>query len=70
MFLVKLMLPSDCLQIKVFSLSRLSEFRLTHVEDGDLHWVYTPTPKESSPPAEHPCVTGKVIRVVLVKLII
>lgn len=47
-------------EIKVFSLSRLSEFRLTHVEDGYLHWVYTPSPKESSQPAENPSVTGKV----------
>lgn len=55
------------LQIKVFSLSRLSEFRLTHVEDGYVHWVYTPTPKESSQPAENPSVTGKVINTVQIK---
>nr|XP_046241304.1 terminal uridylyltransferase 7 isoform X2 [Scatophagus argus] len=47
--------------IKVFSLSRLSDFNLTHVdEDGYLHWAYTPSSKESSQPAEGSCIKGKV----------
>lgn len=70
LFSVKWFQCSDCLQIKVFSLSRLSEFRLAHVEDGYLHWVYTPSPKESSQPTENPCVTGKVISPALIKLIL
>ncbi|XP_030593881.1 terminal uridylyltransferase 7 [Archocentrus centrarchus] len=45
--------------IKVFSLSRLSDFNLTHVEDGCLHWAYTPSSKESQP-AEGTCRKGKV----------
>uniref|UniRef100_UPI0037E79874 terminal uridylyltransferase 7 n=1 Tax=Semicossyphus pulcher TaxID=241346 RepID=UPI0037E79874 len=47
-------------EIKVFSLSRLSDFNLTHVEDGYLHWAYTPSSKESSKPAEGSCIKGKV----------
>ncbi|XP_047448090.1 terminal uridylyltransferase 7 [Mugil cephalus] len=47
-------------EIKVFSLSRLSDFNLTHVEDGYLHWAYTPSSKESSQPAEGCCIKGKV----------
>ncbi|KAM9359903.1 terminal uridylyltransferase 7 [Symphorus nematophorus] len=47
-------------EIKVFSLSRLSDFNLTHVEDGYLHWAYTPSSKESSQPAEGSSIKGKV----------
>ncbi|XP_045890712.1 terminal uridylyltransferase 7 [Micropterus dolomieu] len=47
-------------EIKVFSLSRLSDFNLTHVEDGYLHWAYTPSSKELSQPAEGSCIKGKV----------
>uniref|UniRef100_I3KJZ5 Terminal uridylyl transferase 7 n=1 Tax=Oreochromis niloticus TaxID=8128 RepID=I3KJZ5_ORENI len=46
--------------IKVFSLSRLSDFNLTHIEDGYLHWAYTPSSKESSQPAEGNSIKGKV----------
>ncbi|XP_063346052.1 terminal uridylyltransferase 7 isoform X3 [Pelmatolapia mariae] len=46
--------------IKVFSLSRLSDFNLTHTEDGYLHWAYTPSSKESSQPAEGNSIKGKV----------
>ncbi|XP_037633222.1 terminal uridylyltransferase 7 isoform X2 [Sebastes umbrosus] len=45
-------------EIKVFSLSRLSDFNLTHTEDGHLHWAYTPPSKEQ--PAEGSCIKGKV----------
>uniref|UniRef100_A0A4W6BQR3 Terminal uridylyl transferase 7 n=1 Tax=Lates calcarifer TaxID=8187 RepID=A0A4W6BQR3_LATCA len=44
----------------VFTLSRLSDFNLTHTEDGYLHWAYTPSSKESSQPAEGSCIKGKV----------
>ncbi|KAM3610510.1 uncharacterized protein V6R79_004990 [Siganus canaliculatus] len=55
------LLPSYLKQdIKVFSLSRLSDFNLTHVEDGHIHWVYTPSSKESSQPAESSSIKGKV----------
>ncbi|XP_035513831.1 terminal uridylyltransferase 7 isoform X2 [Morone saxatilis] len=47
-------------EIKVFSLSRLSDFNLTHVEDGYVHWAYTPSSKESLQPAEGSCIKGKV----------
>ncbi|XP_074525607.1 terminal uridylyltransferase 7 [Halichoeres trimaculatus] len=47
-------------EIKVFSLSRLLDFNLTHVEDGFLHWTYTPSSKESSQPAEGSSIKGKV----------
>ncbi|XP_076587284.1 terminal uridylyltransferase 7 [Chaetodon auriga] len=47
-------------EIKVFSLSRLSDFNLTHVEDGYVHWAYTPSSKESSQPAEGSSIKGKV----------
>ncbi|KAI3372656.1 hypothetical protein L3Q82_023126 [Scortum barcoo] len=47
-------------EIKVFSLSRLSDFNLTHVEDEYIHWVYTPSSKESSQPADGACIKGKV----------
>ncbi|KAI4820050.1 hypothetical protein KUCAC02_028042 [Chaenocephalus aceratus] len=45
-------------EIKVFSLSRLSDFNLTHTEDGHVHWAYTPASKEQ--PAEGSCIKGKV----------
>ncbi|XP_029295943.1 terminal uridylyltransferase 7 isoform X2 [Cottoperca gobio] len=45
-------------EIKGFSLSRLSDFNLTHTEDGHLHWAYTPPSKEQ--PTEGSCVKGKV----------
>ncbi|XP_041643234.1 terminal uridylyltransferase 7 [Cheilinus undulatus] len=48
-------------EIKLFSLSRLSLFNLTHVEDGYLHWAYSPsTTKDSSQPGEGSSVKGKV----------
>lgn len=47
-------------EIKVFSLSRLSDFNLTQAEDGYVHWAYTPSSKESSQPAEGSCIKGKV----------
>ncbi|CAJ1069149.1 terminal uridylyltransferase 7 isoform X2 [Xyrichtys novacula] len=47
-------------EIKVFSLSRLSDFNLTHVEDGFVHWTYTPSSKESSQPTESSTIKGKV----------
>lgn len=47
-------------EIKVFTLSRLSDFNLTHVEDGYLHWAYTPSSKESAQPAEGSSIKGKV----------
>ncbi|KAE8291936.1 Terminal uridylyltransferase 7 [Larimichthys crocea] len=54
------LLPTYLKEIKVFSLSRLSDFNLTHVEDGYVHWAYTPSSKESSQPAEGSSVKGKV----------
>ncbi|XP_051278401.1 terminal uridylyltransferase 7 isoform X2 [Dicentrarchus labrax] len=47
-------------EIKVFSLSRLSDFNLTHVEDEYVHWAYTPSSKESLQPPEGSCIKGKV----------
>ncbi|XP_029017640.1 terminal uridylyltransferase 7 [Betta splendens] len=47
------------LGIKVFSLSRLSDFNLTHEEDGYVHWTYSPCSKESTQP-EGFSVKGKV----------
>ncbi|XP_060894504.1 terminal uridylyltransferase 4 [Labrus mixtus] len=47
-------------EIKVFSLSRLKDFNLTHVEDGHLHWSYSPCSKDSLQPAEGSCIKGKV----------
>ncbi|XP_040898522.1 terminal uridylyltransferase 4 [Toxotes jaculatrix] len=47
-------------EIKVFSLSRLSDFNLMHTEDGYLHWAYTPSSRESSQPAEGSSIKGKV----------
>ncbi|KAM6945034.1 terminal uridylyltransferase 7 [Lycodopsis pacificus] len=45
-------------EIKGFSLGRLSDFNLTHTEDGQVHWAYTPPSKD--PPAEGSCTKGKV----------
>nr|XP_040051270.1 terminal uridylyltransferase 7 [Gasterosteus aculeatus aculeatus] len=45
-------------EIKVFSLGRLSDFNLTHAEDGHVHWAYTPSSKEPQP--EGSCIKGKV----------
>uniref|UniRef100_A0A665WH51 polynucleotide adenylyltransferase n=1 Tax=Echeneis naucrates TaxID=173247 RepID=A0A665WH51_ECHNA len=47
-------------EIKVFSLSRLSDFNLTHAEDGYLHWSYTPSSRESSQSTEDSSIKGKV----------
>ncbi|XP_067377388.1 terminal uridylyltransferase 7 isoform X2 [Channa argus] len=47
-------------EIKMFSLSRLSGFSLTRVEDGYVHWAYSPSSKESSQPAEGSYIEGKV----------
>ncbi|XP_034451806.1 terminal uridylyltransferase 4 [Hippoglossus hippoglossus] len=47
-------------EIKVFSLSRLSDLNLVQVEDGYLHWTYTPASRDSSQPAEGSCIKGKV----------
>lgn len=48
-------------EIRVFSLSRLSDFSLTHVDDGHIHWVYTPSSsKESSQSTEKSSLKGKV----------
>ncbi|KAM9858777.1 terminal uridylyltransferase 7 [Aulostomus maculatus] len=44
-------------EIRVFSLSRLSDFNLTHVVDGYVHWAYTSSSKES---ADGACMKGKV----------
>ncbi|PWA15881.1 hypothetical protein CCH79_00009039 [Gambusia affinis] len=47
--------------IKVFSISRLSAFNLTHTDDGYIHWTYNvPSSKESSQPAENSIMKGKV----------
>ena len=45
----------------MFSLSKLSDFSLTHAEDGYFHWTYNQFSKEASQPAEGACVKGKVI---------
>ncbi|XP_047185189.1 terminal uridylyltransferase 7 [Scophthalmus maximus] len=47
-------------EIKVFSLSRLSDFNLMQIEDDYLHWAYTPPPRDSSQPAEGSGIKGKV----------
>ncbi|KAF7665456.1 hypothetical protein LDENG_00143220 [Lucifuga dentata] len=46
-------------EIKEFSLSRLLDFTLTHVEDGFVHWAYIPASKESSQAADGPFRKGK-----------
>ena len=48
-------------QIKEFSLSKLSDFNITHLVDGYVHWTYFPTSKESSRPVEDSYKSGKVI---------
>ncbi|XP_034026885.1 terminal uridylyltransferase 7 isoform X2 [Thalassophryne amazonica] len=45
-------------EIKMFSLSKLSSFSLTYVEDGHVHWCYTPSSKETQP-VEGSCLKGK-----------
>ncbi|XP_076006661.1 terminal uridylyltransferase 7 [Genypterus blacodes] len=47
-------------EINAFSLGKLPDFTLTHVEDGYVHWVYAPASKETSKAAEGPCKKGKV----------
>uniref|UniRef100_A0A8C5H4F1 Terminal uridylyltransferase 7-like n=1 Tax=Gouania willdenowi TaxID=441366 RepID=A0A8C5H4F1_GOUWI len=47
-------------EIKVFSLSRLSDFSLTHVKDGFIHWAYTPSTNGSSQMTEGSSHKGKV----------
>uniref|UniRef100_A0A8D3AD64 CCHC-type domain-containing protein n=1 Tax=Scophthalmus maximus TaxID=52904 RepID=A0A8D3AD64_SCOMX len=47
-------------EIKVFSLSRLSDFNLMQIEDDYLHWAYTPPSRDSSQPAEGSGIKGKV----------
>uniref|UniRef100_A0A8K9UVJ5 CCHC-type domain-containing protein n=1 Tax=Oncorhynchus mykiss TaxID=8022 RepID=A0A8K9UVJ5_ONCMY len=39
-------------EIKEFSISRLHDFSLTHMEDGCVHWGYYPVSKDSSSPPE------------------
>ncbi|XP_032433666.1 terminal uridylyltransferase 7 [Xiphophorus hellerii] len=47
--------------IKVFSMSRLSAFNLTHTDEEYIHWTYNvPSSKESSQPAESSTMKGKV----------
>ncbi|XP_071388763.1 terminal uridylyltransferase 7 isoform X1 [Centroberyx affinis] len=46
-------------EVKVFSLSRLPDFSLTHLEDGYVHWAYVPASKESSQPADGSYMKGK-----------
>ncbi|XP_031161561.1 terminal uridylyltransferase 7 [Sander lucioperca] len=46
------------LKQEVFLNSRLSDYNLTHTEDGHLHWAYSPSSKEQ--PAEGSCIKGKV----------
>ncbi|XP_041854762.1 terminal uridylyltransferase 4 isoform X2 [Melanotaenia boesemani] len=55
----ELLLPTYMNQ-EAFPLSRLSDFNLTHTEDGHLHWTFTPSSKDPSQPAERSCVKGKV----------
>ncbi|XP_072290269.1 terminal uridylyltransferase 7 isoform X2 [Eucyclogobius newberryi] len=47
-------------EIKVFSLSRLKDFSLTHVDDEHVHWIYSPSSKESSQSADKSSLNGKV----------
>ena len=47
------------LQIKEFSVSRLSDFSLTYLEDGFVHWGYR-SAKDSSTPADGFYRKGKV----------
>ncbi|CAL9707559.1 unnamed protein product [Knipowitschia caucasica] len=45
-------------EIKVFSLSRLKDFCMTHVDDGHIHWVYTPS--STAQTADKSSVSGKM----------
>ncbi|XP_054895394.1 terminal uridylyltransferase 4 [Poeciliopsis prolifica] len=55
------LLPTYLNQIKVFSMSRLSAFNLTHTDEVYIHWTYNvPSSKESSQPAESSTMKGKV----------
>uniref|UniRef100_A0A1A8KMV7 Kinesin family member 21A n=2 Tax=Nothobranchius kuhntae TaxID=321403 RepID=A0A1A8KMV7_NOTKU len=47
-------------ELKVFCLSKLSDFNLTRVEEGYLHWSYTPSSKEPPQQAGSSCLDGKV----------
>ncbi|XP_053180647.1 terminal uridylyltransferase 7 [Scomber japonicus] len=47
-------------EIKMFSLSKLADFNLVHVDDGYLHWAYTSSSKESSQPADGSGMKGKI----------
>uniref|UniRef100_A0A1A7WHH6 Zinc finger, CCHC domain containing 6 n=1 Tax=Iconisemion striatum TaxID=60296 RepID=A0A1A7WHH6_9TELE len=47
-------------ELKVFSLSKLPDFNLTHAEEGYLHWSYTPSSKEPPQQAGSSCLDGKV----------
>ncbi|XP_077417749.1 terminal uridylyltransferase 7 [Vanacampus margaritifer] len=46
--------------IKTFSLGKLSDFNLTCVEDGYMHWTCTTSAKDAPQPAEGACMKGKV----------
>uniref|UniRef100_A0A667ZYY1 Terminal uridylyl transferase 7 n=1 Tax=Myripristis murdjan TaxID=586833 RepID=A0A667ZYY1_9TELE len=46
-------------EIKLFSLSKLTDFSLMHLEDGYIHWAYTSASKDSSQPAEGSYMKGK-----------
>uniref|UniRef100_A0A1A8NBP0 polynucleotide adenylyltransferase n=1 Tax=Nothobranchius rachovii TaxID=451742 RepID=A0A1A8NBP0_9TELE len=47
-------------ELKVFCLSKLSDFNLTRAEEGYLHWSYTPSSKEPPQQAGSSCLDGKV----------
>ncbi|KAK7934386.1 hypothetical protein WMY93_005282 [Mugilogobius chulae] len=47
-------------EIKGFSLSRLKDFSLTHVDDGHVYWIYSPSSKEFSQSADKFSLNGKV----------
>ncbi|XP_038133260.1 terminal uridylyltransferase 4 isoform X2 [Cyprinodon tularosa] len=46
--------------VKLFSLSRLSDFNLTHTDEEYMHWTFCPPSRESSQPAESATIKGKV----------
>uniref|UniRef100_A0A8D0A2K8 Terminal uridylyl transferase 7 n=1 Tax=Sander lucioperca TaxID=283035 RepID=A0A8D0A2K8_SANLU len=55
------LLPTYLKQEVCFNLKeniQLSDYNLTHTEDGHLHWAYSPSSKEQ--PAEGSCIKGKV----------
>ncbi|XP_051923084.1 terminal uridylyltransferase 7 isoform X50 [Hippocampus zosterae] len=55
------LLPSYLNQaIKTFSLSKLSDFNFTCVEDGHLHWTCTSSAKDAPQPPEGSSMKGKV----------